>query len=103
MKLTAKTYTDANMLPVSDAVDLLHAFMTKRAAPHIDPQTSDAASPVVSANGAAAADQTMFLRSGAEEISPSETASVRDCHTSEDGARCRVRTCDFLRVKERRH
>lgn len=30
MRLTAKTYTDANMLPVSDAVALLSAFPQNR-------------------------------------------------------------------------
>jgi integrase len=70
MRLTAKTYTDANMLPVSDAVALLSAFAAKRENPQIDPRNSGTESRGVS-------------------------ACVANSPEKAKNARCRVRTCDL--------
>lgn len=110
MKLTMKTYTDAAQLPVSDAVNALPDFVSP-------------------ANGDTAKDDTQtrtHIRTqslGVEGLSMSpagahpeniirpqtlmDTITERllalsgaDGHGSEENARCRVRTCDFLRVKQ---
>ena len=42
----------------------------------------------------------VLLAVGDQSFSPSESASVGESPEVADGARCRVRTCDFLRVKQ---
>jgi hypothetical protein len=42
----------------------------------------------------------VLLAAGEPTFSPSESASVGESPEVADGARCRVRTCDFLRVKQ---
>src|SRR5439155_10574983 len=49
MRLTAKTYTDANMLPISDAMVSLMKFAAKKADSQIDSQKLVPDSPSVSA------------------------------------------------------
>jgi integrase len=100
MRLTAKVYTDSNMLPVSDAVALLCAFAEKRTDPQIDPQKLVPQSPLVSVVVPLTTNNGMLLSVGNEEISPSKSSSVMQSPELADGARCRVRTCDFLRVKQ---
>jgi len=100
MKLTAKTYTDAGMLPVSETVNLLPDFSVGQEPSQIASQTAGFSSPdeslLVPPN---AADANLLTLAG-EEISLSQSASVPHGPESLDGARCRVRTCDFLRVKQ---
>jgi Phage integrase family len=101
MRLTAKTYTDANMLPISDAVALLSAFAAKQQHPQIDPQKSVTESLGVSAPVAINGAQPKLLTAGDQTFSPSETASVPNSPEPPDGARCRVRTCDPFVVPHR--
>ncbi len=100
MRLTAKTYTDANMLPVSDAVALLSAFAAKQTNPQIDPQKSATEGRAVSASVMVNGNETKLLTLGDQKFSLSETSSVSNSPQVAENARCRVRTCDFLRVKQ---
>jgi integrase len=100
MRLTAKTYTDANMLPVSDAVVSLMRFAAKREASQIDSQKLFRESPAVSASVPVEAGKLKVLTAGEQTFSPLESASVRESLNEGENARCRVRTCDFLRVKQ---
>jgi hypothetical protein len=95
MRLTAKTYTDANMLPVSDAVALLSAFSAKQEDPQIDPQKLASESRAVSASVAVNGIEPIVLTAGDQTFSPSETASVPNSPEMAKNARCRVRTCDL--------
>ena len=96
MRLTAKIYTDANMLPVSDAAALLSAFAAK----HENPQKSTSESRAASASVAIYGSKPKLLTAGEQAVSPSETAAVSNSPEVAENARCRVRTCDFLRVKQ---
>ena len=100
MRLTAKTYTDANMLPISGAIALLSAFAAKARDSQIDSQKIVSEGPTVSATVPLKAADPILLTAGDEAVSPSESASVPQSPEMADGARCRVRTCDFLRVKQ---
>ncbi len=100
MKLTAKTYTDASMLPVSETVDLLPDFSAKHAPSHIASQIAGVPSPEQTALVPHEAGDRALLTIGGEGFSLSQSASVPNGPESPDGARCRVRTCDFLRVKQ---
>ncbi len=100
MRLTAKTYTDANMLPVSDAIVALTNFATSKRDSQIDSQRLVPDRPTVSVAVPLKAGEPKMLTTGGETFSPSETALVRDSPQEAYGARCRVRTCDFLRVKQ---
>src|SRR5260370_3459143 len=100
MRLTAKTYTDAYMLPVYDAVALLSAYAAKQENPQIDPQKLATESRAVSASVAINGGKAKLLTVGNQTFSPSETASVPNSPEVAKNARCRVRTCDFLRVKQ---
>jgi hypothetical protein len=72
--LYAQTYTDANMLPVSDAVALLSAFAAKQENPQIDPQKSATEGRVGSSSGAINGSEPKLLPVGDERFSLSETA-----------------------------
>ena len=96
MRLTAKTYTDANMLPVSDTVVRLSAFAARKE----DPQKPATASRVASAAVAINASKPRLLTGGDKAFSLSETVSGANSPELAENARCRVRTCDFLRVKQ---
>lgn len=100
MRLTAKTYTDAHMLPISDAVALLCAFTARQGNPQLDPQNLSTESPVVSPFVAINVHESRLLTVGEQAFSPSETSSVSNSRETAENARCRVRTCDFLRVKQ---
>jgi integrase len=96
VKLTTKIYTDAGMLPIWDAVEALPMFNDTQ----IDTlklvakgQSESAAVPVKDHG-------PILLSAGGQSVSPSESASVGESPEMADGARCRVRTCDFLRVKQ---
>ncbi len=95
-KLTTKTYTDAGMLPIWDTVAGLPMFSDTQ----IDTlklvksgQSESAAVPLKDQG-------PILLAAGGQSVSPSESASVGESPEVADGARCRVRTCDFLRVKQ---
>jgi integrase len=100
MRLTAKTYTDANMLPVSDAVALLSAFAAKQENPQIDPKKSATESQAGSSSVAINGSEPKLLTVGDERFSLSETASVPKSPEGAENARCWFRTSDPLRVKQ---
>jgi integrase len=100
MKLTAKVYTDANMLPVSETVAMLPNLIDDSADSQIDSQKLVPESPSMFATVPFEPSDPILLTAGDEAISQSESASVPQSPEMEDGARCRVRTCDFLRVKQ---
>jgi hypothetical protein len=76
MRLTAKTYSDANMLPISDAVALLAAFAARHENPQIDPQKCGTESHFVSLPATTNGHEPKLLTAGNETSNPSETASV---------------------------
>ncbi len=94
--LTAKTYTDAGMLPVWDAVAGLALYRDTQIDTLKIVDSGQAASLPVPTKG----DNSILLTAGEQMFSPSESASVPVGAETADGARCRVRTCDFLRVKQ---
>ncbi|MEY2501567.1 MAG: hypothetical protein QOI07_1901 [Verrucomicrobiota bacterium] len=98
-RLTTKTYTDANMLPVSDAMVALTNYAASKDS-QIDSQQLVPESPVMSAAVPANAGEPKLLTAGEQTFSPSQSASVRESLQAGQNARCRVRTCDFLRVKQ---
>ncbi|MEY2486184.1 MAG: hypothetical protein QOH39_1832 [Verrucomicrobiota bacterium] len=100
MRLTAKTYTDANMLPVSDAMASLMRFADKQNDSQIDSQNLVPESPALSSPVPITAGEPKLLTTGDQTFSPLESASVLVSPEEEENARCRVRTCDFLRVKQ---
>ena len=100
MRLTVKTYTDANMLPISAAIGLLSAFAARKQDSQIDSQKLVPNGPGVSMPVPLETAAPILLSVGIETFSPSKSASVQKSPELADGARCRVRTCDFLRVKQ---
>jgi hypothetical protein len=95
-KLTQKTYLDASMIPYWEAIVALE----KTNDTQIDTQKSVERGPNVSAAVPLIENDPILLAAGDQTFSPSESASVRESLKETDGARCRVRTCDFLRVKQ---
>jgi len=96
VKLTQASYTDASMVPIWDAIAGLPIFNDTQ----IDTlklvakgQSESAAVPVKDQG-------PVLVTAGGQSVSPSESASVGESPEGADGARCRVRTCDFLRVKQ---
>ena len=95
-KLTMKTYTDSEMLPVRDAISRLPAFGDDS---QIDSQNLVGSCPVVSrpdATGEVGDDPQMPINKAFAGELAVPVASARD---PEDGGRCRFRTCDPRRVK----
>ena len=100
MKLTAKVYTDANMLPVSETVAMLPNLIGGSADSQIDSQKLVPERPSVSVSVPLKPANPILLTAGDQVVSPSESAFVPQSPEVGDNARCRVRTCDFLRVKQ---
>jgi integrase len=100
MKLTAKVYTDANMLPVSETVAMLPNLVGDSADSQIDSQSLVPQSPSVSAAVPIKEEKRILLTAGDRTVSPSESAFGPISPEVAETARCRVRTCDFLRVKQ---
>jgi integrase len=96
VKLTTKIYTDAGMLPIWDAVEALPMFSDTQ----IDTQKLVAKGQSESAAVPMKDRGPVLLTAGGQSVSPPESASVGESPELVDGARCRVRTCDFLRVKQ---
>jgi integrase len=94
--LTAKTYTDAGKLPVWDAVAGLALYNDTQ----IDTLKLVASGQNVSTAVPIKDHGRVLLAAGEQTFSLSESASVGESPEVADGARCRVRTCDFLRVKQ---
>lgn len=104
MKLTTKTYTDAGMLPTGETVrnlpsldmgDNLLGKWTQKGTTDLVP-TSHFLSRSVT-HGSASNEPEKGINTG---LRHDESYTVTVSHESENGARCRVRTCDFLRVKQ---
>jgi len=105
MRLTMKTYTDADALPTMEAVSSLPDFIgTPESAGYHDAQIRTqklgGEGPSLSHAGALSENgdgpQTLMDKGSGRDLSH-PVALGRE---NEDGARCRVRTCDFLRVKQ---
>jgi integrase len=95
MKLTAKTYTDAGMLPVSETVNLLPDFSVLGTPSQIASQTAGFSSPGEASPVPSNAGEPKLLTAGEQTFSPSESASVRESLNEGENARCRVRTGDL--------
>jgi len=96
IRLTQGPYTDGGMVPIWTAVGSL---------PSIGDTQIDTLKSVESGQDLSVAvpikeDESVLLTSGVQVFSPSETASVHPSPEAADGARCWVRTSDFLRVKQ---
>jgi integrase len=96
VKLTTKIYTDAGMLPIWDAVEALPMFNDTQidTLKLVEKGQSESAAVPLKNQG------PILLAAGGQSVSPSESAPVGESPQMADGARCRVRTCDFLRVKQ---
>jgi integrase len=96
MKLTQESYTDVTMAPTRDAVAALPMFNDTQ----IDTLKLVASGQNESAPVPLKDQGPILLAAGGQSVSPSESASVGESPDEANGARCRVRTCDFLRVKQ---
>jgi integrase len=101
MKLTTKNYTDTAQLPLAEAVRKLPSLLgsaeanTPESTPALDTEGHGASS-----TGTNQAVSAIAEVSRQEPIVHELAAVGTNGHKSDDGARCRVRTCDFLRVKQ---
>ena len=91
VRLTQKSYTDAGMLPIWDAVDALPMFNDAQ----IDTLKLVASSQSESAAVPLKDQGPILLATGGQSVSPSKSASVGESPKMANGARCRVRTCDL--------
>jgi len=100
MKLTTKTYTNAGMLPTREAICSLPPLLsngncTPQRTPNLGaerPGVSPVGTSLGTVQNAAIPMDTGFQHDSAQLGTMS--------HETGNGARCRVRTCDFLRVKQ---
>ena len=93
-KLTAKTYTDANVLPVSAAIGVLPALMSVESDSHIHSQELVPERPIVSATVPIETGNPILLGVESQVVRPAKNASVPQSPESEKSAPCRDRTCD---------
>jgi integrase len=99
MRLTAKTYTDAGLLPVADAVLKLPSLIGKKAADsQIDSQDLFRAGHDVSSTGKKSAAEYYLELPRNEEDGQGKDGLVKTSQKLVDGARYRVRTCDLYSV-----
>jgi integrase len=98
MKLTAKTYTDAGMLPTREAVCSL---------PPLLPNCTPIRTPDLGVEGLGVSSSDTQRETVNDAEIRMDTGFRHDSaqlgtmgHENGNGARCRVRTCDFLRVKQ---
>ncbi len=77
MRLTAKTYTDAHTLPVSDAVSKLPPLGATEVDAQIDAQILVHEGPTLSAGVPGESERLQVLSTGNQTFSPSESSSVR--------------------------
>lgn len=102
MRLTMKTYTDAAQLPVADAVSKLPDFLAHGTLDCTPIGTLDlgAGSHSLASAGAHPKNIIHVQNPWNEQEEHSLAPSGVEGRPSEENARCRVRTCDFLRVKQ---
>jgi len=96
VRLTQKIYTDASMAPIWDligAASIGNDTLIDTQKLVASGQSESAAVPIKDGG-------PVLLAAGGQSVSPSESASVGESPQLANGARCRVRTCDFLRVKQ---
>ncbi len=96
MRLTQKVYTDASMIPIWDGAAALPTLTDTQ----IDALNLVNGGQIESASVQLEAGKPDLLTAGEQTFSPLESASVHESPEVAGGARCRVRTCDFLRVKQ---
>ena len=100
MRLTAKTYTDAGLLPVADAVLKLPSLTHKKSADsQIDSQDLFRAGHDVSTAGTKTANSAYFEVTDIQQDGQQKDGLVTTSQKNGKGARYRVRTCDLPRVK----
>jgi integrase len=99
MRLTSKTYTDAGLLPVADAVLKLPSLTHKKPVDsQIDSQDLFRAGQDVSATGTKSEVNDYFDLSGNQQDGQEKVGLVKTSQKLVDGARYRVRTCDLYSV-----
>jgi len=100
MRLTAKTYTDAGLLPVADAVLKLPSLIHKKPADsQIDSQDLFRAGHDVSSKGTDSTTGYYLELPGSETAGQEKAGLVKTSQKIVKSARYRVRTCDLPRVK----
>ena len=102
MRLTSKTYTDAGLLPLADAVTKLPSFTDSDAVDSQSRLTKFVPSESLPCPSPSLTRRTMSI---ASILIKSHLFIFCLClsrldRTMGNRARCRVRTCDFLRVKQ---
>lgn len=93
-RLTAYTYTDASMLPLSGAVGMLPSLVGDSSDSQIDSQRLVRKSPKLSPAVSIEPGNVILLTSGNEVVRPAEGASVPESPKPLESAPCRNRTCN---------
>jgi len=93
-KLTAHTYTDASLLPLSAAVEMLPVLIADHADSLIHSQRLVPESPSVSPTVPMQPGNVILLTAGNEVVTPAESTSVPQSPKSLENAPCRNRTCN---------
>jgi len=93
-KLTAKTYTDANVLPVSQAIGVLPVLIGDESGSHIHSQQLVPERPNLSATVPIETEESISLVAEGEIVRPAEDAFVPQSPKAKKSAPCRDRTCD---------
>jgi integrase len=93
-RLTAHTYTDASMLPLSAAVSRLPVLIGDGSDSHIHSQKLVPEGPSMSATVPIEARKPILLAAGNEVVSPAESAFVPQRSKPVENAPCRNRTCN---------
>ena len=93
-RLTAYTYTDASMLPLSGAVGMLPLLVEDNSDSQIDSQKLVSESPNVSPAVPIEPGNVILLTAASEIVSPSKGTSVPQSPKVLESAPCRNRTCN---------
>ena len=93
-KLTPHTYTDASMLPLSAAIEMLPVLIGEQSDSHIHSQELLPDSPKLSPAVPIEPGKVILLTAGDETVSPAASASVPQSPKSLETAPCRNRTCN---------
>jgi integrase len=93
-RLTAHTYTDASMLPLSAAISTLPVLMDDSQDSHIHSQPIVPERPNLSPVVPVEPGKVILVTAGNEVVSPAETASVPESPKQLETAPCRNRTCN---------
>jgi integrase len=93
-RLTAYTYTDSSMLPLSGAVGMLPLLTGGNSDSQIDSQELVSESPKASATVPMQPGNVILLAPPNEVVSPSKSTSVPESPKALENAPCRNRTCN---------